>query len=98
MFELGLVTFCDECSQTRLGRIAFAVIVLAIGIRIPYVTGHGNDVFGPLGSMPHQVLLAGTREEDLFIWPTSAPATCGPKGQAQARQNLYSTNDYAGLT
>ena len=65
----------------------------------PKLTGGwdtGNAVFGPLGSMPDQVLVAGTREGTLFIWRTSAPATAGRGAWPQVHQNLWNTNDYTG--
>lgn len=53
-------------------------------------------VFGSLGSMTSQVLVAGTREGELFVWRTSAPAS-GPRGAwPQVHQNLWNTNDYSG--
>jgi hypothetical protein len=65
----------------------------------PKLTGGwitGGAVFGALGSMPQQVVVAGTREGELFIWQTSAPA-CGPRGAwPQVHQNLWNTNDYSG--
>jgi hypothetical protein len=65
----------------------------------PKLTGGwvtGGAVFGDLGSMPQQVVVAGTREGELFIWRTSAPA-CGPRGAwPQVHQNLGNTNDYPG--
>lgn len=65
----------------------------------PKLTGGwdtGNAVFGPLGSLPDQVLAAGTREGELFVWRTGAPAT-GPRGPwPQVHQNLWNTNDYPG--
>ena len=37
----------------------------------------------------------GTREGELFIWQTAAPA-CGPRGSwPQVHQNLWNTNDYS---
>ncbi len=65
----------------------------------PKLTGGwvtGGAVFGPLGSMPDQVLVAGTREGELFVWQTAAPAS-GPRGAwPQVHQNLWNTNDYSG--
>ena len=48
----------------------------------PKLTGGwvtGGAAFGTLGSLADQVLVAGTREGELFIWQTGAPA-CGPSG------------------
>jgi hypothetical protein len=65
----------------------------------PKLTGGwvtGGAVFGTLGSMPQQVLVAGTREGELFIWRTGAPA-CEDRGAwPQVHQNLWNTNDYSG--
>ncbi|HXW39388.1 MAG TPA: S8 family serine peptidase [Acidimicrobiales bacterium] len=65
----------------------------------PKLTGGwitGGAVFGPLGSMPDQVLAAGTREGELFVWKTTAPATA-PRGPwPQVHQNLQNTGDYTG--
>ena len=67
----------------------------------PKLTGGwvtGGAVFGTLGSMRQQVLVTGTREGELFIWRTGAPA-CGPRGTwPQVHQNLRNTNDYTGKT
>jgi hypothetical protein len=35
--------------------------------------------FGPLGTLPDQVLAAGTRDGNLLVWSTSTPA-CAPSG------------------
>ena len=35
--------------------------------------------FGPLAAFPYQVLAAGTRDGDLFVWTTTTPA-CAPSG------------------
>jgi hypothetical protein len=65
----------------------------------PKLTGGwvtGGAVFGTLGSMSDQVLAAGTREGEFFIWKTAA-AACGPRGAwPQVHQNLWNTNDYSG--
>jgi hypothetical protein len=65
----------------------------------PKLTGGwvtGGAVFGDLGSMHQEVVVAGTREGELFLWRTSAPA-CGPRGAwPQVHQNLRNTNDYPG--
>jgi hypothetical protein len=65
----------------------------------PKLTGGwvtGGAVFGALGSLRQQVLVAGTREGELFMWQTAAPA-CGPRGAwPQVHQNLQNTNDYTG--
>ena len=65
----------------------------------PKLTGGwvtGGAVFGTLGSIPDQVLVAGTREGELFIWQTAAPAS-GPRGAwPQVHQNLWNTDDYSG--
>jgi hypothetical protein len=65
----------------------------------PKLTGGwdtGGAVFGTLGSMSDQVLVAGTREGELFIWRTTASA-CGARGAwPQIHQNLWNTNDYSG--
>ncbi|HXQ75795.1 MAG TPA: S8 family serine peptidase [Acidimicrobiales bacterium] len=65
----------------------------------PKLTGGwvtGGAVFGTLGSMPQQVLVTGTREGELFIWRTGAPA-CGARGAwPQVHQNLWNTDDYPG--
>jgi hypothetical protein len=65
----------------------------------PKLTGGwvtGGAVFGALGSMPDQVLVAGTREGELFIWRTEASA-CETRGAwPQVHQNLQNTNDYSG--
>jgi hypothetical protein len=67
--------------------------------RFPKLTGGwvtGGAVFGALGSMPDQVLVAGTREGELFIWRTGASA-CETRGAwPQVHQNLQNTNDYSG--
>jgi hypothetical protein len=53
-------------------------------------------VFGTFGSMTDQVLVAGTREGELFIWTTHAVA-CGPRGSwPEIHQNLWNTDDYSG--
>ena len=65
----------------------------------PKLTGGwvtGGAVFGPSGSMPNQVLVAGTREGELFIWQTSAPASASRGAWPQVHQNLWNTNDYSG--
>jgi hypothetical protein len=65
----------------------------------PKLTGGwdtGNAVFGPLGTMPDQVVVAGTREGSLFIWRTTAPATDQRGAWPQVHQNLQNTNDYTG--
>jgi hypothetical protein len=65
----------------------------------PKLTGGwvtGGAVFGPLGSMADQVVVAATREGELFIWQTEAPA-CADRGTwPQVHQNLSNTNDYSG--
>jgi len=65
----------------------------------PKLTGGwvtGGAVFGALGSMPDQVLVAGTREGELFMWRTGASA-CQARGPwPQVHQNLQNTNDYSG--
>ena len=65
----------------------------------PKLTGGwvtGGAVFGALGSMKKQVVVAATREGELFVWRTSASA-CGPRGAwPQVHQNLWNTNDYSG--
>jgi hypothetical protein len=65
----------------------------------PKLTGGwvtGGPVFGSLGSLPDQVLVAGTREGQLFIWQTGAPAS-GPRGAwPEVHQNLANTGDYSG--
>jgi len=46
--------------------------------------------------MKKQVVVAATREGELFVWRTSASA-CGPRGAwPQVHQNLWNTNDYSG--
>ncbi len=66
----------------------------------PKLTGGwvtGGAVFGALGPLRRQVLVAGTREGELFVWQTPAPA-CGPRGAwPQVHQNLQNTNDYTGV-
>jgi hypothetical protein len=65
----------------------------------PKLTGGwvtGGAVFGPLGTMADQVLVTGTREGELFVWQTGAPAG-GPRGAwPQLHQNLRNTGDYGG--
>jgi hypothetical protein len=65
----------------------------------PKLTGGwvtGGAVFGSLGSLPDQVVVAGTREGELFIWRTGAPAS-EPRGAwPQVHQNLWNTDDYSG--
>ena len=67
----------------------------------PKLTGGwvtGGAVFGSLGSLSDQVLVTGTREGELFIWQTAAPAS-GPRGAwPQVHQNLANTGDYSGGT
>jgi hypothetical protein len=67
----------------------------------PKLTGGwvtGGAVFGTFGSMTDQVLVAGTREGELFIWSTGAIA-CGPRGSwPEIHQNLWNTDDYSGRT
>ncbi len=64
----------------------------------PKLTGGwvtGGAVFGPLGSLADQVMVVGTREGELFVWRTGAPAS-GPRGAwPQVHQNLWNTGDYA---
>jgi hypothetical protein len=65
----------------------------------PKLTGGwvaNGAVFGTLGSMSQQVLVAGTREGELFIWRTSAPASASRGAWPQVHQNLWNTNDYSG--
>lgn len=66
----------------------------------PKLTGgwvSGGAVFGAFGSMPNQVLVAGTREGELFVWRTGASA-CEARGAwPQVHQNLQNTNDYSGV-
>jgi hypothetical protein len=66
----------------------------------PKLTGGwitGGAAFGALGTLHHEVLVAGTREGELFIWQTGAPA-CGPRGAwPQVHQNLWNTNDYSAV-
>ncbi len=65
----------------------------------PKLTGgwvSGGAVFGVLGSMSQQVLVAGTREGELFIWRTSAPSSAPRGAWPQVHQNLSNTNDYSG--
>ena len=64
----------------------------------PKLTGGwvtGGAVFGRLGSMPDQVLAAGTREGELFIWQTGAPASAPSGAWPQVHQNLWNTDDYS---
>lgn len=65
----------------------------------PKLTGGwitGGAVVGPLGHDRHQVVVAATREGELFVWRTTAPA-CGPRGAwPQVHQNLQNTDDYSG--
>jgi hypothetical protein len=67
----------------------------------PKLTGGwvtGGAVFGSLGSLPDQVLVAATREGELFEWQTTATAS-GPRGAwPQVHQNLWNTDDYSGGT
>ncbi|MGH9078671.1 MAG: S8 family serine peptidase [Acidimicrobiales bacterium] len=64
----------------------------------PKLTGGwvtGGAVFGRLGTMADQVLVAGTREGELFVWQTGAPAT-DPRGAwPQVHQDLRNTGDYS---
>jgi hypothetical protein len=65
----------------------------------PKLTGGwvtGGAVFGSLGSSANQVLVAGTREGELFIWQTGAPATDPSGAWPQVHQNLWNTGDYSG--
>jgi hypothetical protein len=65
----------------------------------PKLTGGwvtGGAVFGPLGSMPDQVLVAATREGELFVWQTAAPASAPSGAWPQVHQNLWNTGDYPG--
>jgi hypothetical protein len=65
----------------------------------PKLTGGwvtNGAVFGTLGAMSQQVLVAGTREGELFIWRTSAPASAARGAWPQVHQNLWNTNDYSG--
>ncbi len=65
----------------------------------PKLTGGwvtGGAVFGSLGSMADQVLAAGTREGELFIWQTGAPAADPSGAWPQVHQNLWNTGDYSG--
>jgi hypothetical protein len=65
----------------------------------PKLTGGwvtGGAVFGSLGSLANQVLVAGTREGELFIWQTGAPATDPSGAWPQVHQNLWNTGDYSG--
>ena len=65
----------------------------------PKLTGGwvtNGAVFGSLGMLHKQVLVAATREGELFVWKTDAPAS-GPRGAwPQVHQNLWNTNDYSG--
>jgi hypothetical protein len=66
---------------------------------VPKLTGGwvtGGAVFGRLGSMPNQVLVAGTREGELFVWQTGAPASEPSGAWPQVHQNLWNTGDYSG--
>ena len=51
----------------------------------------GGAVFGALGSMRKQVLVAGTREGELF---DRCPSVRSPWDWPQVHQNLWNTNDY----
>jgi hypothetical protein len=65
----------------------------------PKLTGGwvtGGAVFGRLGSMSNQVLVAGTREGELFVWQTGAPASEPSGAWPQVHQNLWNTGDYSG--
>ncbi len=63
----------------------------------PKLTGGwvtGGAVFGPLGTGADQVVATGTREGELFVWQTGAPAS-GPRGTwPQIHQNLANTGDF----
>ncbi len=65
----------------------------------PKLTGGwitGGPVFGPVGTSPDQVVVAGTREGELFVWQTGAPSTAGRGPWPQVHQNLQNTGDYTG--
>ena len=69
------------------------------GPGFPKLTGGSvidGAVFGSLGSMSQQVLAAGTREGELFIWRSDAPASAARGAWPQVHQNLWNTNDYPG--
>ena len=49
--------------------------------------------FGPLGDLAHQVLAAGTRDGDLFVWSTATPR-CAPSGPwPRNHHDLWNTSN-----
>jgi Subtilase family len=51
--------------------------------------------FGPFGTLQEQVLVAGTRDGDLFVWSTPTPS-CAPSGPwPREHHDLSNTNDLA---
>ncbi|HLI53802.1 MAG TPA: S8 family serine peptidase [Acidimicrobiales bacterium] len=49
--------------------------------------------FGPLGSLRDQVVVAGTRDGDLFVWSTPTPRCAGSGPWPRQHHDLSNTND-----
>ncbi|HMC39979.1 MAG TPA: S8 family serine peptidase, partial [Acidimicrobiales bacterium] len=52
-----------------------------------------SPVFGPLGGTPDQVLAAGTREGDLFVWSTPTPSCQSSGPWPRQHHDLSNSND-----
>lgn len=53
----------------------------------------GSPSFGPLGTHGTQVLVAGTREGQLYVWSTTTPG-CAPSGPwPRSHHDLWNTGD-----
>jgi hypothetical protein len=52
-----------------------------------------SPAFGPFGGLGTQVLAAGTREGELFVWSTATPA-CAPSGAwPKEHHDLWNSSD-----
>ena len=49
--------------------------------------------FGPLTPLPYQVLVAGTRDGDLFLWATSTPACASSGPWPREHHDLFNSNN-----
>ncbi|HEY2429449.1 MAG TPA: hypothetical protein VGI06_11000, partial [Acidimicrobiales bacterium] len=53
--------------------------------------------FGPLGTLPDQVLVAGTRQGDVFVWSTPTPR-CAPSGPwPRDHHDLWNTGNLSAV-
>ncbi|MCL6104606.1 MAG: hypothetical protein M1483_03070, partial [Actinobacteria bacterium] len=62
----------------------------------PKLTGgwmFGSPTFGAFGSLGTQVLAAGTREGNLFLYSSTTPASSSPGPWPEGHHDLYNTNN-----